>query len=1174
MTTIKLLIRALLCLFVFVLPAVATAQNTSNKGKEFWLGYGIHVSVNRQQMALYITSDVNTSGKIEVPGIGYSDSFTVTANSITIVNVPQQAFLNDEGGFQKGIHVTAERPIVVYGHIYDQNVSGASLILPVSALGKEYYSINYKQVSNADKAYSYFFIVATEDNTEVDITPSADTKGGRKAGETFRVNLSKGEVYQVLGELTGDEVFGPRSINYYGADLTGSVIRSVSTGNGSCKRIAVFSGSAKIGIGCRPGAVGSSDNLFQQVYPTAAWGKNFITAPLASRNYDVIRIVKSNPAAVVKLNGILINPSDFVNNFYYDFKSQQVNVIESDQPIQVAQYAVTQSQSYDCGTIQELYGDPEMIYLNPIEQNIDDITVYSPSAYAIQAHFINVVIKTEAAASFKIDGVSQQYNFRVVPGNPLYSYAQLSIPNGGVHHLQAEQGFNAIAYGFGNAESYGYSAGTNLKGMNVLVKDKASNQQVTSGCLGADLTFRIDLVYPVKRLVWDFKNGTTPLITTYTQPDSSYTLNGNIYYVYKVPSEISFAESKDYTIEVTAEKQNSDGCGDVELIPIDFSIYSPPVPDFTVVPGCQGAETAFTDNSDNKGRELKKWHWEFGDGTTSEEQNPHHVYIEGGEYTVTLTIRSNTTCGPISVNKTIRIDKKPVPVFSNTNACVGEKVVFTDGSTSVDGQILNWIWEMGNGDVLTKASPAAFDYTFASVGNYTVKLLVTTDRGCQAILEKSITVHPKPVVDFTLPEVCISDAYAEFLDASTISDNSQSQFQYHWDFGDGSISTQKNGRHRYQASGVYTVTLTVTSAFGCSEVISKPCTVNGGIPIAAFSLQTAGAQCSDKEVTFINNSRVNFGSITRVEWYYDLDNEPELKVVDEEPEPGKVYFHKYPTFFNPATKTVRVKQVAYSGSVCFNEKIETITLNGIAQVDFDSPTDICMEVPSLQINASNPFNYSGSGRFSGDGISEGGLFKPRVAGEGLHTITYTFRNANGCDVSLKKDIMVWVTPRVNAGDDKTIVAFGQTQLQAETDIPVISYKWTPATGLSRDDVFNPIASPASKTTYTVTVISEKGCTSSATVSVDVLGTPYIPNTFTPNNDGANDVWEIEHLESLPGCTIKVFNRNGQIVFQTIGYAHPWDGRSNGQALPEGAYYYILDPRNGRKSLSGSVMLLR
>jgi gliding motility-associated-like protein len=257
-----------------------------------------------------------------------------------------------------------------------------------------------------------------------------------------------------------------------------------------------------------------------------------------------------------------------------------------------------------------------------------------------------------------------------------------------------------------------------------------------------------------------------------------------------------------------------------------------------------------------------------------------------------------------------------------------------------------------------------------------------------------------------------------------------------------------------------------------------------------------------------------------------------------------------------------------------DEKIETITLNGIAQIDFDSPTDICMEVPSFQVNASNTYNYSGSGKFSGEGISENGLFRPGIAGEGLHTITYTFRNNNGCDVSLSKDIIVWATPRVSAGEDKTIVAFGQTQLKAETDIPVVAYKWSPATGLSRDDVADPIASPSSKTTYTVTVTSEKGCSSSTRVTVDVLGTPYIPNTFTPNNDGANDSWEIKHLESLPNCTIKVFNRNGQIVFQTLGYTRPWDGRSNGQALPEGPYYYILDPGNGRKSLSGSVMVLR
>jgi len=1178
---IKLRAKLFLSFFIALFPLILVAQNTSNKGKDFWLGYGNHVGNGSQRMVLYVTSDVNTTGKIEIPGLNYTSSFTVTANSITTVTVPQNAFLDGEGQYKRGIHVTADRAVVVYGHIYDSKVSGASLILPVTSLGKEYYSINYKQVSNQLNAYSYFFVVATEDNTEVEITPSANTKNGKKAGETFKVVLSKGEIYQVLGAQTGSENFGQGlGTNYMGEDLTGSVIKSVSTTNESCKRIAVFSGSGKIGIGCRPGAVGSSDNLFQQVYPTNSWGKKFVTVPLASRDYDVIRVVKSDPAAFVTVNGNTIPATSFTNNFYYDFKSQTVNVIESDKPIQVAQYAVTQGQGFNCDQFQEANGDPEMIFLNATEQNIDDITVYSTSAFDILIHFINVVIKTEAVASFKMDGVSRQQYFNVVPNNSEYSYAQIPVPNAGVHHLQADEGFNAIAYGFGAAESYGYSAGTNLKGMNVYIEERTSKKQVSSGCKGSDLRFRLDLVYPVSRLTWDFKNGSSPIVKTYTQADSTYISNGNTFYVYKLPQDVSFTEVKDYTIEVTTEKLNSDGCGNTEVIPIDFSVYSSPDPDFSAIAGCEGSETSFTDLSNSNGRELKTWLWDFGDGTTSNEQNPKHVFTQGKIYNVTLTVSNNTSCPPVPRTKQIKVFKKASVGFEVTGACIGDQFIFTDKTVSQDGGVKTWIWDLGD-TVITRTSAAPFQYQYKTVGTYKVKLTIVTDNNCSSFAEKDVVVNPLPTADFVLPEVCIADAFAEFINASSIEDHSESGFTYHWNFGDPNAtaqtpntSTQKNGRHKYLSAGNYTVTLTVTSNKGCSQSITKTCTINGGQPNAEFALQQPGAQCSDKEVGFINSSSVNPGKITRIEWYYDLVKEPNVVEVDEDPYPGKVYTHKYPTFHSPATIPVKVRQIAYSGTVCNTVTEQTITLKGVPDIDFDLPAEICMEVPSFQVNASEQYGYSGNGTFSGNGITSTGLFKPTLAGEGTHTITYTFNTDNGCPVSLSKDITVIPTPVVNAGEDKTIIAFGATQLNAVTNEPVQSFKWTPSVGLSSDNIPNPIASPIKDVTYTVTVVTEKGCTSSDKVFIEVLGTPSIPNTFTPNGDQLNDVWEIKYLESLPRCSIKVFNRYGQTVFNSVGYANPWDGNFNGQPLPAGPYYYILDPGNGRKVLSGYVTILR
>src|SRR5579875_1312782 len=97
-------------------------QDFSNKGKDFWIGYGNHVrmfnSGDPEAMQLYITSDVSTTGQVDIPSIGFSQPYTVSANQITTINIPRAAALTNEGLYNHGIHVTAVKPVVVYSFIY------------------------------------------------------------------------------------------------------------------------------------------------------------------------------------------------------------------------------------------------------------------------------------------------------------------------------------------------------------------------------------------------------------------------------------------------------------------------------------------------------------------------------------------------------------------------------------------------------------------------------------------------------------------------------------------------------------------------------------------------------------------------------------------------------------------------------------------------------------------------------------------------------------------------------------------------------------------------------------------------------------------------------------------------------------------------------------------------
>lgn len=279
--------RRFLLFALLIVGSISFSQDFTNKGKEFWIGYGNHQQMygpgGGLGMDIYITSDVNTTVIVEIPGLGISNSYTITANQVTQIPINDGARLDAEGISNKGIHVVAEKAVVVYAHIYFASVSGATLCLPVSTLGREYYSVNFTQVAQpnvSQNSYSYFFVVATENNTTVEIVPSAATQQWA-AGSTNRVTLNKGQIYQVLGST----------------DLTGSTIQSVNTGEG-CKKIAVYCGSGRIGIGCSS-TVSSSDNLFQQMYPTSTWGKKYLTVPSMARPMNYYRIIRPDPSTVV-----------------------------------------------------------------------------------------------------------------------------------------------------------------------------------------------------------------------------------------------------------------------------------------------------------------------------------------------------------------------------------------------------------------------------------------------------------------------------------------------------------------------------------------------------------------------------------------------------------------------------------------------------------------------------------------------------------------------------------------------------------------------------------------------------------------------------------------------------------------------------------------------------------
>lgn len=1425
----------------------SVAQDFSNKGKEFWLCFPSHVPSNGlAQMALFITSDRNSKGTIT--SNGFSTSFIVFANQIAGPIMIPYGGINIQDGesgsvVPKGIHVITDPgqpPIVVFAHIYAGYRSEASLILPVSTLGKKYYSSNFWQNSTGNSK-SQFDVVATEANTVVQYQLR---RNGVLDPTVQTVTLNNpGDVLQI----TDDMNFPPTGIH---SDLSGSVIESVASGTGSCKRIAVFSGSSSLAIGSNSCSPSSYDPLYQQCYPVNSWGKNFGVVPLANNSNGYhLRVMASENNTTVNFNGtnVVLNAGE-----YYPATSPNPTpfsgpkTISADKPISVAQYLMSANCSGSTPVLgsTQLQGDPDMILLNPVEQSINDINIFSSNLQNIRTKFLCVYMKTNATGSFRINGVTPTLPFNVMPQNNGYSYLveDLTTYSTQSFRLTADSGFNAITYGMGDAESYGYSAGTNVKDLYqfVTINNQYATVDFPVACKSSPFSFSMTFPYQPTQITWQFF-GLFPDVTINSPVySSSYVVNGRTLYKYDLAGTYNIPTAGTYPIKVVAQNPTTDGCSGVQEIDYDLQVFDNPVAEFnfetngcvsnpvtfngtatgtngrpiihwywdfgdnqsandvdtvthtyaaagsyvakytvitdvgcksdslphTVVlsdppvavfspssPRCAGRTITFQDNSSGSvtkwywnfgdgpttefttgtqthtyaatgtywvklyvesalgclstvdsiqvtinpnpvvsftlpnvclpagaaqfnststigdgtesqftylwnfgdaspsvggqspthtytgpgpynvsltvtsnngcdasvtqplttiyvepqaafsspaevclgtainfmdqsnapGSTIAQWQWDFGDFTTSNAQHPTKTYAAPGTYTVTLSIMSGIGCQSVSpthiATHTVIVNALPAANFTTSlPGCAGQGVTFTDGSAPNSGAIVKWTWNYGDtpgNTVLSSGAP--FVHTYANANTYNVTLQVETDKGCvNSATPQNVVINPVPVAEFTPPVICVNDVTAPFIDAST-----GNVTAWEWNFGDPNAnagnpntSTLQNPTHHYTLPQSYTAQLIVTNSAGCKDTIPHTFNVNGGILTPDFTVQNTSALCSNKEITIKDASTIDAGNILRVEIFWD-PTDLTIKTTDNTPTPGKTYTHTYPEFGTPASKTFNVRYVVYSGVTCSDFKDVLITLLATPQLAMSAALPACTNTPPFQLSAQLQNGLPGTGVFTGTGVSSTGTFDPKVAGAGSHEIVYTYTGNNGCVSSVPQTVIVNPTPIADAGPDKALLEGGYVVLTPAqvSGIPV-TYSWTPAQYLDNANTAKPQASPPTDFTYTLTVTSDKGCTTSDDVFVKLLKDFVIPNIFSPNGDGINDRWEIKYLESYPGCVIQIYNRYGQLVQRFVNYTTPWDGKISGRDAPVGTYYYIIDPKNGRKPKTGFVDIIR
>ncbi len=740
---------------VLIICTPGSTQSYTNKGTDFWVGYGVQGtmynadgSVNytdggSQEMVLYFTSIKPANVRVEIPATGWVRTYAIGGNGYAESDPIPKTGIDDarlaaEGVSDKGIHITSDIPIGAFAHIYDKSGSALALLIPTNILGQDYYTLNFTQTSTDKNANSFGFVLATEDSTTVEITPSVNTLT-HPAGVPFTQMLQKGQIYNLLGTVTGQN-----GGIYTGGDLTGTHIRTIVTANAPCKKIAVFAGSGNTAVSCTPGGATTSDNMMQQMYPGESWGNRYVTVPTFKMPNNYFRVMVKDPATIVNVNGTqLIN---LINGRYYEFQSDTPCVINSDLDIMVAQYITTSTQCNN--TNNGIDGDPDMIYLVPMDQDIIFARSVSTPHYATTSHYINVIMSTFDTAAFQLDGIFRGGSFTPVLKNPNLSYAQFKVDAGG-HTLISDSSFNAIAYGYGPDESYGYDIGFSFNRLTNFLSVQnpyGSPNNIPQTCRATQFKMAVNLVFQPTELVWDFLGNPNLSPNNIVDiknavPDSVFNYKGQTYYRYTLPGIYNYSTIGPLDLKVYTYSPTQDGCTSLFTIDYDVDVVEHPVANWSLnYNKCANDTLYFKDSSSAFSNKTIQWIWDFGDGTGSADINPVKKYAAYGDYNVALRTITDIGCFADTV-KPVSLTPYPVPDFSTTPKCEGIPTNFTDLSTISYGAISTWHWNFGDGTVADVQNTLKM---FPVGGPYFITLTVSNKNSCTADTTKLLYIYKYP----------------------------------------------------------------------------------------------------------------------------------------------------------------------------------------------------------------------------------------------------------------------------------------------------------------------------------------------------------------------------------------------------------------------------------------------
>jgi gliding motility-associated-like protein len=266
-----------------------------------------------------------------------------------------------------------------------------------------------------------------------------------------------------------------------------------------------------------------------------------------------------------------------------------------------------------------------------------------------------------------------------------------------------------------------------------------------------------------------------------------------------------------------------------------------------------------------------------------------------------------------------------------------------------------------------------------------------------------------------------------------------------------------------------------------------------------------------------------------------------------------------------------------SDSGCINRDTTRIIVRPAVNLTLIADQIIC-EGKNVTLSASGGSIYRWE---PATGLSNPNIPNPIASPVDSTTYTLVAFNAAGCSDTGQVKVNVLKSPRANAGPDLWTLNATPIQLQGSASGSNVRYIWNPSANLSNPDSLRPYVTLTANGfyqvfTYRLDVISRAGCgIASDDMTVTVFESFTVPNTFTPNGDGYNDTWEIKLLSVFKNAIVEVYNTTGNLVFRSIGYNQPWDGKRNARELPAGTYYYTIDLKEKNvKKLAGYVTIFK